>query len=703
MNFAGITRCLVLAALTLAATGCIKSQLHRPQNIEPHDGYTMAFVEFDDQGEPWAPSQLERTIDLIERANRDGKRSVVALFVHGWQNDASKREDRKKDNNVEGFQRLLASARKMMDQDPTIGSDVSLIGVYLGWRGKSTNVKLLKPLTFYSRRGAGQRVAGLATTEAIIRVMHAANAKPESGSLVIGHSFGGMIVELALMQALVGYTVAGDESITPLADLVMLVNPASQSMVAKNMVSVLERNKLQSYRKTADGNLISSPFIVSVTSTADTATGNLYPFALGIKGATKKFRGYGGTDCSPAKSQKEFYKTTAGHNHALHSHVVTSEPMTDEERESNPPMILEESINPENGERRHRFPGEADWFTMERLPLSLNDTPYWIMSVPPELIPDHTKIFTVNMLQLIRALVRASGVVGGDGQMTLVREEGVRPLELAALPQGGVAFLDATRRFHLLKDEDSRPVALSCLPMLVNTESVIGVFYNGSRATMIASGSVGVGDKVKNQTVATAFDFGLTGAESQQTTEIKSDVAFDAAIGNPVDGKVYLAAGTDLYVADMNKKKPKAELLASFDKPAKFDEFEFDSGNERIFAMSRESEELYVIDLRSETLTPELIAGGIGVALDMVFTRDGSLLVLDSTGGRVLRADCSRERGCSRLEEFASSSEFRRPIAIATDADGLIWIADLDARSIFTVDKRGRVTRVLGSKGEALR
>jgi len=698
-----LTRCLILATLVLATAGCIKAKMHRPENIEPHDGYTMAFIEFDDQGEPWAPSQLERTIDLIERANSDGKRSVVVLFVHGWQNDASKREDRKKDNNVEGFQHLLEAARDMMAREGKFDSDTSLIGVYLGWRGRSTNVKLLRPLTFYSRRGAGQRVAGLATTEAILRVMAAAKINPRSGSVVIGHSFGGMIVELALTQALVGYAVAQEEEFTPLADLVMLVNPASQSMVAKNMLSVLERNRLQAYRVNDQGERFSSPFIVSVTSTADTATGGLYPFALGIKAATKKFRKYEGTDCSPTDTQKTYYKKTAGHNLALHSHVVRSVPMTDAERETHHPMMLEESINPDNGEVRYTFPGEADWFTIERLPLSVNDTPYWIMSVPPELIPDHSNIFTFNMLQLIRALAQTSGATADTGKMRLVRDDGVRPIELAALPEGGVAFLELSRRFHVLRTKTSRPLALSCLPTLVATESVIGVFYQGSRATMLASGKVGGGEQGRNQTVAVSFDFGLTGAESQQVTEIRSDLLFDAATGNPADGKVYLSAGKELFVADLRHKKPKVEPLGSFDEPEKFDELEMDRDNDRIFAMSRETEELYLIDLRAESPTHQRVAGELGVALDMVMTPEQSLLILDSTGGRILAADCSGGRGCSPPELFASSAEFRRPIAIEQDVDGTIWVADLDARSIFTVDSEGEVTRVLGSMGSAPR
>jgi hypothetical protein len=150
--------------------------MHRPDSVEHLDDFTLTFIEFDDHGEPWAPAQLERTIKVIDEEHEAGKRTVVVLFVHGWQNDASKREDRGRDNNVEGFQRLLTTARQVMrraGQDP---DKVSLIGVYLSWRGRSTDVGILKPMTFYSRRGAGQRAASVSTTEAILRVMYTHSA-----------------------------------------------------------------------------------------------------------------------------------------------------------------------------------------------------------------------------------------------------------------------------------------------------------------------------------------------------------------------------------------------------------------------------------------------------------------------------------------------------------------------------------------------
>ncbi|MGB5891042.1 MAG: hypothetical protein WBH75_13870, partial [Thermoanaerobaculia bacterium] len=291
---------VLLLALILALTGCTAATMHRPDSVKHLDDFTLTFIEFDDQGEPWAPAQLERTIQVIDEEHNAGKRTVVLLFVHGWQNDASKREDRKQDNNVEGFQRLLETTRQMMRRAGEDPDEVALIGVYLSWRGRSTDVGMLKPLTFYSRRGAGQRAASVSTTEAILRVMTAAKKNPLSTGVVIGHSFGGMIVESALIQTVVGYSLQQQAEIKPAADMLILVNPASQSMQAKSMVSLLKRNRLKFYREDEEGNRIAAPLMVSVTSTTDTATGSLYPIALSIKGWTKKFREYGPTDCSPA-------------------------------------------------------------------------------------------------------------------------------------------------------------------------------------------------------------------------------------------------------------------------------------------------------------------------------------------------------------------------------------------------------------------
>ncbi|MGB6993691.1 MAG: hypothetical protein WBG00_10735, partial [Thermoanaerobaculia bacterium] len=89
---------VLLLAIILTLTGCTAATMYRPDSVEHLDDLTLTFIEFDDQGEPWAPAQLERTIQVIDEEHNAGKRTVVLLFVHGWHNDASKREDRKQDN-----------------------------------------------------------------------------------------------------------------------------------------------------------------------------------------------------------------------------------------------------------------------------------------------------------------------------------------------------------------------------------------------------------------------------------------------------------------------------------------------------------------------------------------------------------------------------------------------------------------------------
>jgi hypothetical protein len=52
---------LLLLALIVALTGCVSAKMYRPDKVMEKDDYTLTFIEFDDQGEPWAPAQLDRT------------------------------------------------------------------------------------------------------------------------------------------------------------------------------------------------------------------------------------------------------------------------------------------------------------------------------------------------------------------------------------------------------------------------------------------------------------------------------------------------------------------------------------------------------------------------------------------------------------------------------------------------------------------
>ena len=690
---------ILLLVLVVALAGCVSAKMYRPDSVEQKGDYTLTFIEFDDQGEPWAPAQLERTIQVIDEAHSSGKRTVVLLFVHGWQNDASTPDERKNDNNVEGFQRLLGTTEKLLKRGGEGPDEIALIGVYLSWRGRSTDVGLLKPLTFYSRRGAGQRVASVSTTEAILRVMNTAKKNPLSTGIVIGHSFGGMIVESALIQAVVGYSLHAGAEIKPAADMVILVNPASQSMQAKNMVGLLKRNRLRFYREDEAGNRREAPLIISVTSTGDTATGNLYPLALSMKGWSKKFREYEPTDCSPTRSQKQFYTNTAGHNPVLYSHVITTAGSLDAGAVEDAKMVLEVSVDPKTGENRYTFPGEENRFTIQRLPFGFNDTPYWIMTAPPELIRDHSEIFTYNTVQMIRALLHLSGASDTTDKTIIVRDDGVKPIDLIALPDGDLVFLEGSRRFFLHGKDNSRPFGLACLPAVIQPETAIGVSYDGGRALVIASAEVLDGKKRKVETDVVAFDFELAGSESLEWRKIHSDLLFTAAAADADKNLIYLARPGELYRVDMTAKKPQPELLSTFDNSIGFNQMDLDRAGNRLLATSQEKGSLYRIDLGLDPPVPNLVASNLGPITDMeIFDFDSTVLLIDTTGKRVLEVDCPRESdSCLPPELFAAIPEFKQPIAAARSADGKVWVGDLGAESIFAFDADGNLLEVLES------
>jgi hypothetical protein len=534
----------------------------------------------------------------------------------------------------------------------------------------------------------------VSTTEAIIRVMNAAKRNPESVAIVIGHSFGGMIVEQALSQSMISLAIDESSTIDPPADLIILVNPASQSIEAKRMLSILERNRLKFYRTDKNGERRESPLIVSVTSTADTATGNLYPAAMGVKAMTKRFREYGPGDCSPGATQKAYYRHTAGHNQILHSHVITAEPLPSQ-TETADLLGYEESVNEDTGDVNYSFMGRDHRFVMKRLPYSYNDTPYWIMNVPPELIKDHSDIFTFNTLQMIRALVHLSGASGGAGHSVLVRENGVRPVSTFPLPEGGIAFLERSRRFFVVHRDDPQPLVLSCLPAIVDPDSTVGVMYEGTEVSLVTSGMETGKKKPKIRTDVVTFDYAQPG--TIDFTPIEAKMVFTAAVGKPDTGELYLAAEGGLYRANVDDKKPKVELFLSLDEPRHISEMELDEARDRIFAVDLPNWALYCIDLQDDAPTPRRITADLGIPSEMIMTPEGKMLLLDTGARQVMELDCTGGRGCDPPTPKIRHEGFARPTTLSLGANGTIWVGDAGAESIFAFDSDGNLLRVLDS------
>ena len=275
------------------------------------------------------------------------------------------------------------------------------IGIYLGWRGELTPVPLLKQLTFYNRKAAAERIASnFDCYDAIAAVSEAARKYHGSGgqyTILLGHSFGGLIVERSVAHAINaemhGHANA-DRSLP--ADLILLVNPASDSILSRQMIAALYSRKTENSR----------PFLVSITSTGDSATGLAFPIGSSLAATTKAFNKVPAP--GPNKtlgSERRFYTSTPGHNELLINHITEKLSKTIRSPQGLP--ALETNLS-------HNL--SADVFTLDGPNGTLElwqikhvgsvDVPYWDVKVDPSIIKNHGDLWNERAEAMMAGIFR---------------------------------------------------------------------------------------------------------------------------------------------------------------------------------------------------------------------------------------------------------------------------------------------------------
>ncbi len=189
--------------------------------------YDLLFVEFDDQGRPFAPDAIDRVMTHLGAVSA-GADPFVILFVHGWKHGAQATDD-----NVLSLRRVLHAAAHSEQIRPSGGRPRRVVGVYVGWRGLTLHwLGLLQNVTFWGRKEAALRVALGSVREVFARLRRLRLSADGVRLAIIGHSFGGLIVYSALAEYLVE-SVAEPEGdldlVAPFGDLTILVNPAFEA------------------------------------------------------------------------------------------------------------------------------------------------------------------------------------------------------------------------------------------------------------------------------------------------------------------------------------------------------------------------------------------------------------------------------------------------------------------------------------------
>lgn len=383
----------------------------------PGQDYRLSFVEFDEKGDFWDRGQLAIAASHLKRSP---KPVLLVVFIHGWHHNAADRpETAKNPGDVQTFKCLLS---QLAVSESTRG--LSVHGVYLGWRGRLVQGPL-DYFTFLGRKGAATRVAGTPVTETIFELIRQARRRAPTASkaVVIGHSFGGLVLEKAMAQAVAGSVLsadaqAGGGSFSAPADLVLLVNSAAESIYAKELGDMFRavghRGHIQPNR----------PLFVSITSKTDTATSGWFPLGTFLPNIFARRHYDWGKKRGPSSDdvdQHEYLTTTPGHNKRLFTHRIvpvgegahTSSSVPFDIRKPGTCVLqnpaFEENLRHPQGMQfvtsRRDAPDELDAWQIEPEP-GQKPTPYWVLQVPREIIHGHAPIFTPEGRAMMAAIFR---------------------------------------------------------------------------------------------------------------------------------------------------------------------------------------------------------------------------------------------------------------------------------------------------------
>jgi hypothetical protein len=399
--------------------------------------YRLSFVEFDERGDFWDRRQLGEASRIIHTSD---KPTLLVTFIHGWHHNADDRKQSSKNpGDVETFRCLLS---ELAVSESLRGFQVH--GVFLGWRGRVVQGPL-DYLTFLDRKGAAMRVAGTPITETIFELIRQARkAHPDrSKCVVIGHSFGALVLEKAMAQAIAGGVLAQDvqsagKPFDAPADLILLVNSAAESIYAKELSDMFARI---GHRDSVNPN---RPLLISITSESDSATGGWFPIGTFLPNLFAHRRYHWDTRYNTASNevdQHEYLTKTPGNNARLFTHMVLPEaPPPNAPSTTQVALIQSRQIgqciaaNPafeENLRHSHgtsfatsdpNNPNQFKWWQLTKID-SASRTPYWIFQVPNEIIHEHSPIFTPAGRAMMAALFRISNPenVEGPRQMRLAQ------------------------------------------------------------------------------------------------------------------------------------------------------------------------------------------------------------------------------------------------------------------------------------------
>ena len=225
-------------------------------------GYALRSVQLDDFGTFWDVQQADSVLAEVE-SSWQATNTLVVVFIHGWHHNAAA-----DDPNIADFsgvlrmlsEQLASPSRTTLRLQLTGHSDVRLMGLYVGWRGRSLP-GVLDYANLWWRKLAAERVGDGDASEFLERLQLKylransikrepvqSSCKPFMGLVTMGHSLGGQVLLKSVARSLeveltkraprladvTGAPQPGPRSpervpVGSLGDLNILLNPAAEA------------------------------------------------------------------------------------------------------------------------------------------------------------------------------------------------------------------------------------------------------------------------------------------------------------------------------------------------------------------------------------------------------------------------------------------------------------------------------------------
>ena len=408
-------RSAIVVALMLFA-GCAHyrpgAQTKPLEVIQHAPEYDLGIVELDDQGWFYDRGDAARVLDLVKR-EADANGAVIAVFVHGWHHSSGRN-----DGNLTDFKKVLVDIHDLLQNQIFVearkqiipGAKNRVVGVYVGWRGRSLPSSL-DYATFFDRRDAAVRVGTGDVPELFSRLqeIYATHNGPRQGGgwdfttlVTMGHSFGAQVVFSAVadrFKTSIADEIAVDQfgggtqidEIKGFGDLVVLVNPAHEASIYE---SIHRLTRQQHYQPTQ------LPILLTVSSEGDWPNRNAFPFGRTL-GTRHEPKGVG-----DQRSQKI---RTLGHHKPHISHCLTlnsGPPCRGFPAKPAPPQVPSIlpsrlfTLRPEFIEMaRDRSVGTMSFYSVGD-PIDPNN-PFLVAKATTPVVADHNDMFNSNLVEFL--------------------------------------------------------------------------------------------------------------------------------------------------------------------------------------------------------------------------------------------------------------------------------------------------------------